>query len=184
MRPAADWLKLADEFYAASIDTSDGGVGIPVVWGTDAVHGHSNIIGATLFPHNIGLGAMRDLALIERIGAATATEIRVTGQEWTFAPTVTVPQDYRWGRAYEGYSSNPDLVASYVGAMVRGLQGPPDGGAHPPARQGDRLDQTLPRRRRHRRTASTKATRKSARKRCATSMARLTARRSRKAWRR
>ncbi len=99
-----------------------------MIWGTDAVHGHSNIIGATLFPHNIGLGAMRDPALIEKIGAATAEEIRVTGQEWTFAPTVAVPQDFRWGRAYEGYSSDPQLVASYVGAMVRGLQGPPDGG--------------------------------------------------------
>ena len=97
-----------------------------MIWGTDAVHGHANIIGATVFPHNIGLGAMRDAALIERIGAATAEEIRVTGQEWTFAPTVTVPQDLRWGRAYEGYSSDPALVASYVGAMVRGLQGPPD----------------------------------------------------------
>jgi len=128
LAPAADWLKLADEFYAASVDTSDGGVGIPIVWGTDAVHGHSNIVGATIFPHNIGLGAMRDPALIERIGAATAVEIRVTGQEWTFAPTVTVPQDYRWGRAYEGYSSDPALVASYTGAMVRGLQGPPDAG--------------------------------------------------------
>jgi len=125
LAPAADWLKLADEFWAASTDRSGGGVGIPLIWGTDAVHGHSNIIGATLFPHNVGLGAMRDPALIERIGAATAQEIRVTGQEWTFAPTVTVPQDYRWGRAYEGYSSDPKLVASYAGAMVRGLQGPP-----------------------------------------------------------
>jgi len=128
LAPAADWLKLADEFYAASVDTSDGGVGIPLVWGTDAVHGHSNIVGATIFPHNIGLGAARDPELIERIGAATAIEIRVTGQEWTFAPTVAVPQDFRWGRAYEGYSSDPALVASYVGAMVRGLQGPPDAG--------------------------------------------------------
>ncbi len=127
LSPAADWLKAADDFYLASIDRSDGGVGIPMIWGTDAVHGHSNIIGATLFPHNIGLGAMRDPALIETIGAVTAKEIRVTGQEWTFAPTVAVPQDFRWGRAYEGYSSNPDLVASYVGAMVRGLQGSPTG---------------------------------------------------------
>src|SRR5690606_27991886 len=124
---AAKWLELADEFHAASTDRSDGGVGIPVIWGTDAVHGHSNIVGATLFPHNIGLGAMRDVELIERIGVATAKEIRVTGQEWTFAPTVAVPQDFRWGRAYEGYSSDPQLVASYVGAMVRGLQGPPTG---------------------------------------------------------
>ncbi len=127
LSPAKDWLKAADDFYLASIDRSDGGVGIPMIWGTDAVHGHSNIIGATLFPHNIGLGAMRDPALIEKIGAITAKEIRVTGQEWTFAPTVAVPQDFRWGRAYEGYSSDPDLVASYVGAMVRGLQGPPTG---------------------------------------------------------
>lgn len=127
LSPAPDWLKAADDFYLASVDRSDGGVGIPMIWGTDAVHGHSNIVGATLFPHNIGLGAMRDPALIEKIGAITAKEIRVTGQEWTFAPTVAVPQDFRWGRAYEGYSSDPDLVASYVGAMVRGLQGPPQG---------------------------------------------------------
>jgi beta-glucosidase len=128
LAPAAKWLEAADAFYEASVDTSDGGVGIPLIWGTDAVHGHANIIGATIFPHNIGLGAMHDPELIERIGAATATEIRVTGQEWTFAPTVTVPQDFRWGRAYEGYSSDPALVSSYVGAMVRGLQGPADGG--------------------------------------------------------
>jgi beta-glucosidase len=126
LAPASDWLKLADEFWVASTDKSDGGVGVPAIWGTDAVHGHSNIIGATLFPHNVGLGAMRDAALIEKIGDATAKEIRVTGQEWTFAPTVTVPQDWRWGRAYEGYSSDPEIVASYVGAMIRGLQGAPD----------------------------------------------------------
>lgn len=125
LAPAADWLKLADAFYAASTRGRPGCPGIPAIWGTDAVHGHSNIIGATLFPHNVGLGAMRDPDLIEKIGLATAAEIRVTGQEWTFAPTVTVPQDYRWGRAYEGYSSDPALVASYVGRMVRGLQGPP-----------------------------------------------------------
>ncbi|ARU16007.1 glycoside hydrolase family 3 protein [Croceicoccus marinus] len=125
LAPAPEWLKAADEFYLASVDRSDGGVGVPLVWGTDAVHGHSNIVGATIFPHNIGLGAMRDPSLVEKIGAVTAKEIRVTGQEWTFAPTVAVPQDFRWGRAYEGYSSDPELVASYVGAMVRGLQGPP-----------------------------------------------------------
>ena len=125
LAPAPAWLKLADAFYTASTRGRPGCPGIPAIWGTDAVHGHSNIIGATLFPHNVGLGAMRDPDLIEQIGAATAAEIRVTGQEWTFAPTVTVPQDYRWGRAYEGYSSDPSLVASYVGRMVRGLQGPP-----------------------------------------------------------
>lgn len=128
LAPASDWLKYADLFYAASMRGRPGCPAIPVIWGTDAVHGHSNIIGATLFPHNVGLGAMRDPDLIEKIGAATAAEIRVTGQEWTFAPTVTVPQDWRWGRAYEGYSSDPALVASYVGRMVRGLQGPPTTG--------------------------------------------------------
>jgi beta-glucosidase len=125
LAPAHEWLALADAFYAASLDTAPGEPAIPIMWGADAVHGHSNIVGATLFPHNVGLGATRDPDLIERIGRATAVEVRVTGQEWTFAPTVTVPQDYRWGRAYEGYSSDPSLVASYVGAMVRGLQGPP-----------------------------------------------------------
>jgi beta-glucosidase len=122
LAPARDWLALADAFYAASMESAPA---IPIMWGTDAVHGHSNIVGATLFPHNVGLGAARDPELIERIGRITAIEIRVTGQEWTFAPTVTVPQDYRWGRAYEGYSSDPALVASYVGSMIRGLQGPP-----------------------------------------------------------
>lgn len=128
LAPKEAWLALADDFYAASMDTTDGGVAIPVIWGTDAVHGHSNIIGATLFPHNIGLGAAHDPDMIERIGRATALEIRTTGQEWTFAPTVTVPQDFRWGRAYEGYSSNPALVSSYVGKMIDGLQGKPSDG--------------------------------------------------------
>ena len=125
--PMERWLALADEFHTASMDTADGGVAIPIVWGTDAVHGHSNVIGATIFPHNIGLGAMRDPDLIERIGEVTALEIRATGQEWTFAPTVTVPQDYRWGRAYEGYSSDPALVGEYAGRMIVGLQGEPGG---------------------------------------------------------
>ena len=125
LAPAEKWLELADAFYDASMDVAVGEPAIPIVWGTDAVHGHSNIIGSTIFPHNVGLGATRDPELIERIGQVTAVEIRVTGQEWTFAPTVAVPQDYRWGRAYEGYSSDPSLVAAYVGSMIRGLQGPP-----------------------------------------------------------
>lgn len=125
LAPAEKWLELADAFYDASMGVVVGEPAIPIVWGTDAVHGHSNIIGATIFPHNVGLGATRDPELIERIGQVTAVEIRVTGQEWTFAPTVAVPQDYRWGRAYEGYSSDPSLVAAYVGSMIRGLQGAP-----------------------------------------------------------
>nr|WP_267126317.1 exo 1,3/1,4-beta-D-glucan glucohydrolase [Xanthomonas sacchari] len=119
----AEWLALADAFYAASMDTSRGGKAIPVLFGIDAVHGQSNIVGATLFPHNIGLGATRNPALLRRIGEITALETRATGMEWTFAPTVAVPQDDRWGRTYEGYSESPDVVASYAGAMVEGLQG-------------------------------------------------------------
>ncbi|KRG72521.1 1,4-beta-D-glucan glucohydrolase [Stenotrophomonas terrae] len=119
----AEWLALADAFYEASMDTSQGGKAIPVVFGIDAVHGQSNIVGATLFPHNIGLGAARNPELLRRIGEITALETRATGMEWTFAPTVAVPQDDRWGRTYEGYSESPQVVASYAGAMVEGLQG-------------------------------------------------------------
>jgi beta-glucosidase len=125
LAPAARWLVLADAFYAASVDKAGGRAGIPLMWGTDAIHGHSNIIGATLFPQNVGLGAMHDAALVKKIAAATAVEVRTTGMEWTFAPTVAVPQDVRWGRSYEGYSEDPALVASYTGAFVRGLQGEP-----------------------------------------------------------
>src|SRR3546814_6043321 len=94
------------------------------MFGVDAVHGHNNIPGATRVPHNIGLGAAHDPGLIQRIGAVTATEIAGSGIEWTFAPTLAVPQDLRWGRSYEGYSSDPQLVAAYARAMVLGLQGP------------------------------------------------------------
>lgn len=121
--PPAQWLALADAFYEASMDTSGGGKAIPVMFGIDAVHGQSNIVGATLFPHNIGLGATRNPELLRRIGEITAIETRATGMEWAFAPTVAVPQDDRWGRSYEGYSESPDVVASYAGKMVEGLQG-------------------------------------------------------------
>ena len=118
-----DWLELSEAFFAASMDTSDGGVAIPIIWGSDAVHGHNNIIGATLFPHNIGLGAARDPELIRRIGEATAREVAVTGVDWTFAPTIAVVRDDRWGRTYESYSEDPEVVRAYAGAMVKGLQG-------------------------------------------------------------
>ncbi|XXT20962.1 exo 1,3/1,4-beta-D-glucan glucohydrolase [Sorangium sp. So ce429] len=126
--PVADWVDLADAYYTASTDTSGAPgehLGIPVIWGVDAVHGHNNVIGATLFPQNIGLGAMNDPDLIEEIGAITATEVAVTGLDWAFAPTLAVVRDDRWGRAYEGYSEDPEIVRSYAGRMVRGLQGRP-----------------------------------------------------------
>jgi beta-glucosidase len=117
-----DWLKLSEAFYRASMAT-DMKVKVPVIWGTDAVHGHNNVYGATLFPHNIGLGAAHDPALVERIGRATAEQVRATGISWTFAPTLAVVQNPRWGRTYESYSSDPALVRAYGEAMVRGLQG-------------------------------------------------------------
>ncbi len=116
----ATWNKLVSAFDNASRKS---GAGIPVLFGVDAVHGHSNVPGATIFPHNIGLGAAHDPALIQRIGAVTAAEIAGTGIDWTFAPTLAVPQDLRWGRSYEGYAADPALVAAYSKAMVIGLQG-------------------------------------------------------------
>ncbi len=117
------WLKFADEMYLASIDDSQDGSSIPTIWGTDAMHGHSNVSGTTLFPHNIGLGAMNNPALIRKIGEATAKEVAVTGIEWSFAPTVAVVRDDRWGRTYESYSEKPEIVAAYAKEMVSGLQG-------------------------------------------------------------
>ena len=117
---AVKWRRMVDEYRAASVKA---GAGIPILFGVDAVHGHSNLPGATIFPHNIGLGAAHDPALIERIGAATAAEISGSGIEWTFAPTLAAPQDLRWGRSYEGYSSDPSLIAAYSRAMIIGLQG-------------------------------------------------------------
>lgn len=124
LAPAPEWLKLADAYWDASVQPLENGEpAIPVLWGTDAVHGHANIIGATIFPHNIGLGATLDPDLIRLIGAATATEIEVTGIDWTFAPTVAVARDDRWGRTYESYSEDPALVSQMGAAMIEGLQG-------------------------------------------------------------
>jgi beta-glucosidase len=116
---ARDWQRLVGAFRAAS---RKAGAGIPILFGVDAVHGHSNVPGATIFPHNVGLGAARDPDLIRRIGVATAAEVAGSGIEWTFAPTLAVPEDLRWGRTYEGYSSDPAIVAAYAGAMTLGLQ--------------------------------------------------------------
>ncbi|MBX3724412.1 MAG: glycoside hydrolase family 3 C-terminal domain-containing protein [Xanthomonadales bacterium] len=120
---AEEWLALADAYHAALAVPGESGVAIPLLFGIDAVHGHNNVIGATLFPHNIGLGAGRNPDLVGRIAEATAREIRATGMEWTFAPTLAVPRDLRWGRTYEGYGQDPALVASFAAAVVEGLQG-------------------------------------------------------------
>ena len=118
-----DWIELAEKMYQASIDSSLDGSTIPTMWGTDAVHGHNNVIGATLFPHNIGLGAANNAQLIEKIAEVTATEVMVTGIDWVFAPTVATVRDDRWGRTYEGYSEDPEIVKAYAAAIVKGLQG-------------------------------------------------------------
>ena len=94
-----------------------------MIWGTDAVHGHSNILGATIFPHNIGLGMANDPDLLYDIGRATALEVRVTGHDWTFAPTVAVARNDRWGRTYESYSEDPAIVVAYASRIVEGIQG-------------------------------------------------------------
>jgi beta-glucosidase len=119
---AADWLELADAFYDASMAT-DMAIRVPMIWGTDAVHGHNNVYGATMFPHNIGLGAARDPALVKAIGAATGKAVRATGIAWVFGPTVAVVRDDRWGRTYEGFSEDPQLVRRLAGPYVTGLQG-------------------------------------------------------------
>jgi beta-glucosidase len=96
---------------------------IPLLYGVDAVHGHSNVLGAVIFPHNVGLGATHDAALIEKIARVTAEEVRATGIQWAFAPCVAAPQDIRWGRTYEGFSEDPAVVRQLGAAAVRGLQG-------------------------------------------------------------
>jgi len=98
-------------------------LGIPLLYGVDAIHGHNNVRGATIFPHNVGLGATRDPDLVERIGVITASELLATNVHWTFAPAVSVPQDIRWGRTFEGFSQDPALVSSLGAAFIRGLNG-------------------------------------------------------------
>lgn len=117
-----DWWNLANEFQSAARESE---AGIPIFWGTDAVHGHNNVFSATIFPHNIALGAANDSDLMERLGAVTARDVQDTGIDWVFAPTLAVPCDYRWGRTYEGYSQEPEIVARLGSAMLRGLQGDP-----------------------------------------------------------
>lgn len=119
---AAGWVALADAFYQASMAT-DMAVKVPVIWGIDAMHGNSNVYGATLFPHNIGLGAAHNPALVRRMAVAVGKAVRATGINWVFAPTLAVVQDVRWGRTYESFSQDPALVRQYAGAYVSGLQG-------------------------------------------------------------
>ncbi|SEQ76614.1 beta-glucosidase [Lentzea xinjiangensis] len=114
-----DWLAIADAYWEASKQTR---TKIPVIWGIDAVHGNNNVFGSTVFPHNIGLGAAHDPCLVRDISAATAEQIRATGQDWAFAPTLAVVEDDRWGRTYEGFSEDPRITRAYGYEAVKGLQ--------------------------------------------------------------
>lgn len=114
------WADMHDDYQNAAMNTR---LGIPILYGIDAVHGHNNVYGATIFPHNIGLGATRDPNLVEEIGRITAKEVRCTGLEWTFAPCVAVVRDERWGRTYEGFGEHPELATMFSGRLVKGLQG-------------------------------------------------------------
>ena len=114
------WTNLIDRYQKRALETR---LSIPLLYGVDAVHGHNNVLGAVVFPHNIGLGCTRNPGLIERIERITALEVRATGINWGFAPCVAVPRDIRWGRTYEGYAEEPDGVKELGAAAVRGLQG-------------------------------------------------------------
>jgi beta-glucosidase len=114
------WTDLYDSVQAHTAKTR---LKIPLLYGVDAVHGHNNVLGAVIFPHDIGLGCTRNAALVEKVERATAEEVRSTGIQWAFGPCVTVPQDIRWGRTYEGFSEDPVLVRELAGPAVRGFQG-------------------------------------------------------------
>jgi beta-glucosidase len=118
----AEWVALADRYYEASM-SNDMAVKVPIIWGIDAIHGNSNVYGATLFPHNIGLGAAHNKKLVGLIGTAVGRAVRATGIDWVFAPTLAVVRDDRWGRTYEGFSEDGQLVNEYAGIYVAALQG-------------------------------------------------------------
>ena len=119
----ADWVAMHDAYWMASMSETEGRLPIPLLYAIDAIHGNTNVLGATVFPHNIGLGAANDPDLVERLARVCAEEVLATGLDWTFAPTLAVVRDIRWGRTYESFSEDPVLVASYAGRYVRGLQG-------------------------------------------------------------
>jgi beta-glucosidase len=117
---AEGWANMVDAYQAAAMSTE---LGIPIIYGVDAVHGHNNVVGATIFPHNIGLGATGNTALVKSIGEAVAEEVRATGVHWTFAPTLGIPHNERWGRTYETFGENVGLVSEMGTAFIKGLQG-------------------------------------------------------------
>ncbi|MEM9777687.1 MAG: glycoside hydrolase family 3 N-terminal domain-containing protein, partial [Chloroflexota bacterium] len=113
-----NWREMVNGFIAESLESR---LKIPLIYGSDCVHGHNNCHGATIFPHNVGLGAADDEQIVEDIAAATAMEMKATGVRWNFAPAVSLPLDLRWGRSYEGFSQDPETISKMAAAYVRGL---------------------------------------------------------------
>jgi beta-glucosidase len=118
-RTAPGWAEMYDRFQSIALQTR---LKIPLLYGIDAVHGHGNVVGAVVFPHNVGLGCTRETALVERVARATAEEVAATGIDWTFSPCIAVARDERWGRTYESFGETPELVAEMGAAAVRGYQ--------------------------------------------------------------
>jgi beta-glucosidase len=119
-----DWAKRINSYQQEALATR---LGIPIIYGVDAVHGNAFLLGATVFPQEIGLGATRDATLVMQIGQATAEEMLASGDTWNFAPILAVPQDIRWGRTYEAFGEDTDLVSELGSAYLEGLQSFPDG---------------------------------------------------------
>jgi len=118
-----NWLKITDDYWKASTFEDENHLPIPLLYGLDAIHGHNNLKGATIFPHNIGLGATDDPDLVKRIAEITRKEVLATGIDWVFAPNLAVAQNNQWGRYYESYSQKTELVSKYAGRIIDGLQG-------------------------------------------------------------
>jgi beta-glucosidase len=116
----SEWARMVGGYHAESLQSR---LGIPLLYGVDAVHGHNNVRGAVIFPHNISLGASRDAGLVQRIGRATALEVAATGVDWTFSPVLTAARDERWGRTYEAFGETAELAEQLGPALIRGLQG-------------------------------------------------------------
>ncbi|WP_226996509.1 glycoside hydrolase family 3 protein [Thalassotalea crassostreae] len=118
----SDWLEMIDSYWCASVESDDEHLSIPILYGVDAVHGNNNISGATIFPHNIGLGAARDSELIKKVSKVTTKEVMACGIDWVFAPNVALAQNYHWGRTYESFSHTPEIVNRYTTNIIEEMQ--------------------------------------------------------------
>lgn len=117
-----DWVNMIDTYWCASMESDEHHLAIPIIYGADAIHGNSNVEGATVFPHNIGLGAANDEKLIYRIAQVTAKEVSATAIDLAFAPNLAVAKDYHWGRTYESYAQSPEIISKYAPNIIKGMQ--------------------------------------------------------------